>query len=208
MKSTNYNPMATIKLKKSIVTADPDTESAARPDACDPDAETDAAADFPECIVKQIKAKVKGDSCHNAWMKAAIPEPGTSECSTADTSKTAQTSYETKIMEVLGAPQDAGCKRSCLSEEFEATVHYMSSAVKDDGHFHLDIMFENFIVEEILWQPLYDGVSMFIGVGGVLAFLLGFSLLSALLDCLDISARLAGKEEELKSSFFRRTLRQ
>ena len=55
---------------------------------------------------------------------------------------------------------------------------------------------------------IHDGMMVFVAIGGIMALMLGFSLLSALLDCLDIVAKITGHDEALKSSFFRRTLRQ
>ena len=55
---------------------------------------------------------------------------------------------------------------------------------------------------------IYDGIDMVMAVGGILAFFLGFSLLSVLLDCVDVIARAAGREDDIKINTFRRTFRQ
>ena len=55
---------------------------------------------------------------------------------------------------------------------------------------------------------IYDGLDMIMAVGGILAFFLGFSLLSVLLDCVDVIFKACGYEEHLKFSMFRRTFRQ
>ena len=56
---------------------------------------------------------------------------------------------------------------------------------------------------------IYDGIDMVMAVGGILAFFLGFSLLSVLLDCVDVISRACGHEDDnLKINVFKRTFRQ
>jgi hypothetical protein len=77
-----------------------------------------------------------------------------------------------------------------------------------EDSFKLWVFFDDLKVDMFKEFPIYDGLDMIMAVGGVLAFFLGFSLLSVLLDCLDNISRALGNEEELKVTAFRRTLRQ
>ena len=93
-------------------------------------------------------------------------------------------------------------------------VEYLSkiSAPMDigDDEFHLYLLYDEMKVTLVKEFFIYDGIDMVMAVGGILAFFLGFSLLSVLLDCVDVISRACGHDhdDDIKINAFKRTFRQ
>merc|ERR1711935_522749 len=95
--------------------------------------------------------------------------------------------------------EDFGCIKRCSWEKFTAgEVDYMSKSVAPmeigQDEFHLVLMYDEMKVTLVKEFFIYDGIDMVMAVGGILAFFLGFSLLSVLLDCVDVISRACGHE--------------
>ena len=79
-----------------------------------------------------------------------------------------------------------------------------------DDEFHLYLLYDEMKVTLVKEFFIYDGIDMVMAVGGILAFFLGFSLLSVLLDCVDVISRACGHDhdDDIKINAFKRTFRQ
>lgn len=85
-------------------------------------------------------------------------------------------------------------------------VNYLLTGQSDFG---LILTFDDLKVMHYKEFYIYDGIDMVMAVGGILAFFLGFSLLSVLLDCVDVISQACGHhEDDTKINAFRRTFRQ
>lgn len=103
---------------------------------------------------------------------------------------------------------NSGCSKSCTTEYYRVIPNFLNSPGSDDDHFKIYLMYDNLDVTMIRDVFVYDSLDMVMAVGGILAFFLGFSLLSVLLDCVDVIFKACGYEEDLKFTMFRRTFRQ
>ena len=107
------------------------------------------------------------------------------------------------------------CQRKCTVEKFLVDhVEYLQKEshanpdLIEDNEFQLVLTFDETKVTLMMDFHIYDELDMVMAVGGILAFFLGFSLLSVLLDCVDVVYRACGNQDDTKISVFKRTFRQ
>ena len=107
------------------------------------------------------------------------------------------------------------CQRKCTVEKFLVDhVEYLQKEshanpdLIEENEFQLVLTFDETKVTLMMDFHIYDELDMVMAVGGILAFFLGFSLLSVLLDCVDVVYRACGNQDDTKISVFKRTFRQ
>ena len=100
--------------------------------------------------------------------------------------------------------------RNCAWEKFRVLeTEYQVDLSGEINEFELILTYDDLKATLVKEFYIYDGIDMVMAVGGILAFFLGFSLLSVLLDCVDVVSRACGyRDDEVKFKTFKRTFRQ
>jgi len=119
------------------------------------------------------------------------------------------------IEEANAKAEAIDCQRKCTVEKFLVDhveylqkESYASPELLEDNEFQLVLTYDETKVTLMKEFHIYDGIDMVMAVGGILAFFLGFSVLSVLLDCVDIVYKACGNQDDTKISVFKRTFRQ
>ena len=191
--STSDADLARIHLTKAVVTQlNSDTEP------CVENAEPET------CFKNEITSLLKsGLNCKPFTLAQFALE--LSGCDGSAETQSAIRTAETKA-------ESVNCEESCTKEKFNVDqIEYLPKQNFDEieeSEFRLDLLYDDMKVTLIKEFHIYDGIDMVMAVGGILAFFLGFSLLSVLLDCVDVVYRACGNQDDAKISVFKRTFRQ
>ena len=191
--STSDADLAKVHLTKEVV-----TQINSETEPCNENAEPDTC--FKNEITTQLKS---GLNCKPFTHANFDLDLGTCEGSTETQSAI---SFAEKKAESIN------CEESCTKEKFKVDqIEYLpkqNSDLIEESEFKLVLLYDDMKVTLIREFQIYDGIDMVMAVGGILAFFLGFSLLSVLLDCVDVVYRACGNQDDAKISVFKRTFRQ
>lgn len=189
LKASDFDNQALIKLTKEIHT---DLEN------CD----QSSSASFDQCSKDAIIEKFNTDlSCKPVTLEHLGLTPDT--CQDENQVQEAMENIEN----IVNA--DHGCLKRCTWENYSGYIEYSmdTSENSTNGELKIKLGFQSTLVDHFKEFYIYDSIDMVMAVGGILAFFLGFSLLSVLLDCVDVISRACGHADDTKL-YLKRTFRQ
>lgn len=193
LKTSDFDSQAMIKMTKEIYT---DLENC----------QTDLNEGYDACSKSKITEKFNTDlTCTTPTLE--LLELSLNICFDANEVH----EVNAKVDTIVNA--DHGCLKQCTWEKYSGYTEYIKDTTTSDiSGEELEIKLEfdgSGKVKHYKEFYIYDGIDMVMAVGGILAFFLGFSLLSVLLDCVDVISRACGHHDsDAKLSSFKRTFRQ
>ena len=190
--NTNDAAWAKIHLAKEVSTAISDCSDTAVPETC-----------FKDELESQLNTQLICQPVTLAYFDLVL-----STCNNS-----ANAAY---AIEKANAKAEAiDCEKKCTVEKFLVDhveylqkESYTSPELLEDNEFKLVLTYDETTVTLMKEFYIYDGIDMVMAVGGILAFFLGFSVLSVLLDCVDIVYKACGNQDDTKISVFKRSFRQ